>query len=403
MNDDEESQTSASPLQRIARHLLDERLDELTATAVARVQSDEPEYACSMVSQDDLTRAMRRTLALALLRLLGESLPDDLATAASEVGRLRAEQGLALSALLHSYRIDLRILWEAIISEGGARGYASDVAFLDSCVLVWEAVEANIAEVVDAYRRAEEDLARRLDVLQGRAFERLVLEGESDASAVREAAGRLELPSEARYLVLVGDGIPLSHETLVSTTARLRARGLSSYFGWIEDELVGVVLLAGRRPADIVSLLDPLSGWKCGAAVVDGLAGIPKGARLARTVIPSLVEAGVQLLSANWSAAMVASDHELAEALAEEILGPLLALPQHEQAAVFETLEAYIDGAGSVTEVAALTLRHRNTVRNRLQTVERITGLSLSKPKDLTTLTLAMEWCRGPEGLNVWR
>jgi hypothetical protein len=64
MNDLEESETSASPLQQIARHLLDERLDELTATAVARVQSDEPEYAGSMVSQDDLTRAMRRTLAL---------------------------------------------------------------------------------------------------------------------------------------------------------------------------------------------------------------------------------------------------------------------------------------------------------------------------------------------------
>jgi DNA-binding PucR family transcriptional regulator len=38
-----------------------------------------------------------------------------------------------------------------------------------------------------------------------------------------------------------------------------------------------------------------------------------------------------------------------------------------------------------------------------LQTVERITGLSLSKPKDLTTLTLAIQWCRGPEGLKVWR
>lgn len=400
MNRENEAETS--PLHLIARHLLEERLEELTTTAVARVRADEPEYAGSMVSQDELTRAMRRTLALALLRLLDETPPDDVATAASEVGRLRAEQGLPLSALLHSYRIDLRILWEAIIAEGAARGYASDEAFLESCILVWEAVEANIAEVVDAYRRAEENLARRRDVLRARAFERLVLQAESDPSVVREASGRLELPSQARYLVVVGEDVPVSHETLVAVTSRLGARGLACHFGWIEGNLIGVVLLAGRSPADIVALLEPLSSWKCGAAVVDGLAGIPRGSRLARAVIPALVTPGVQLLSANWSATVVAANHEVAAALAEEILGPLYALPPHERAAVFETLDAYIDGTGSVTEIAALTLRHRNTVRNRLLAVERITGLSLGKPKDLTTLTLAMEWRRGPEGLKAW-
>jgi hypothetical protein len=399
---DQEGQ-DASPLRLIARHLLDNRLDELTTTAVARVQADEPEYAGSMVSRDDLTRAMRRTLALALIRLLGETPPDDLATAASEVGRLRAEQGLPLPALLHSYRIDLRILWDAIIAEGRARGYATDEAFLASCVQVWEAVEANIADVVDAYRRTEENLARRLDVLRGRAFERLVLSAESDPNAVREASTRLDLPSEARYLVVVGEEVPVSHETLVAITSRLRARGLSSHFAWIENELIGIVLLAGRRPADIVALLEPLSGWRCGGAVVDSLAGIPKGTRLARAVIPALPGPGVQLLSAHWSATVVTANRELAAALAEEVLGPLLALPHHERAAVFETLDAYIDGAGSVTEVASLTLRHRNTIRNRLQTVERITGLSLSKPKDLTTLTLAMEWCRGPGGIKLYQ
>jgi DNA-binding PucR family transcriptional regulator len=69
---------------------------------------------------------------------------------------------------------------------------------------------------------------------------------------------------------------------------------------------------------------------------------------------------------------------------------------------VFETLEAYLDGTGSVAEVASLTLRHRNTVRNRLQTVERVTGLSLSKPRDVATIALAMEWRRGPEGMKAW-
>lgn len=393
--------SSDSRLHTIARHLLDEHLDELAAAAVGRVRTDEPEYAESAVSWEDLTRYMRRTLSVALLRILGESLPADLATASTEVGRLRAEQGLPLSALLHSYRIDFRILWEAIIAEGSTRGYATDEALLEGSIVVWEAVEANVAEAVDEYRRTEEDRTRRRDALRGRAFERLVLTAESDRAAVGEAETRLHLPAEARYLVVVAEDVPVSHEVLVGVTARLQARGLTSHFGWIGDELVGVVLLAGRRPDDIVGLLEPLSAWKCGAAVVDGLASIPKGTRLARAVTNSLTSAGVRLLSACWSAALVGSNLELGEALANEVLGPLFDLAPHEREAVFETLEAYIDGAGSVTEVASQTLRHRNTVRNRILTIERVTGLSLQRPKDLATLTLAMEWGRGPGG-QTW-
>jgi DNA-binding PucR family transcriptional regulator len=84
------------------------------------------------------------------------------------------------------------------------------------------------------------------------------------------------------------------------------------------------------------------------------------------------------------------------------VLGPLMALPENDRAAVLETLEAFVEGSGSVAEVAAQTFRHRNTVRNRLQTVERVTGLSLSRPRDVAAITLAMAWRRGPVGRKDW-
>jgi hypothetical protein len=223
----------------IAKRLLEDQLDELTTRAVSMIQSDEPEYAQSRVSQADLKRSMRRTLALALVRITGEAIPDDLITAAAEVGRLRAEQGLSLSALLHSYRLDLRVLWEAIIREGRADGVAGEQGFLESSILVWEAVEANTSEVVDAYRRAKEDQSRNLDVLRRRAFEKLVLTAELDSAGAKEAAKRLDFPDESRILVLVGDDVPVDHAVVVASVARLRARGLHSYFGWIGDEFVG--------------------------------------------------------------------------------------------------------------------------------------------------------------------
>lgn len=380
----------------IAKRLLEDQLDELTARAVAAIQFEEPEYAQSRVSQSDLQRSMRRTLALALVRITDEAIPDNLVTAAAEVGRLRAEQDLPLSALLHSYRLDLRVLWEAIIREGRVDGVAGDQGFLESLVLVWEAVEANTTEVVDAYRRAKEDQSRNLDVLRGRAFEKLVLTAEVDTAAVKEAVKRLGFRDESRILVLVGDDVPVDHAVVVSSIARLRARGLHSYFGWVGDEFVGIVLLAGRKPNDVVATLDTLERWKVGAAVVDQLRNVPRGVRLARAVIRSRNEPGVQLLHLDWPAVLISANEELGSALADQVLGPLLALPDNDRAAVFETLEAYIEGSGSVSEIASTTLRHRNTVRNRLQTVERVTGLSLSKPRDVAALSLALAWFRGP-------
>jgi hypothetical protein len=379
----------------ISRRLLAEQLTELTAIAVDRVNRDEPEYARSLVSHDDLNRSMRRTLALALTRLAGDPIPDELRTAAAEVGRLRAEQGLPLAALLHSYRIDLRILWEAMIREGRAQELVSEEGFLESSILVWEAVEANIAEVVEAYRRAQEDMAKSLDVVRDRAFERLVLAGDGDEAAAREAARRLDLPADAEYLVVVGDDVPVDHAIVVAATARLGARGLASYLGWTGGEFVGVVRLDGRGAEFVLPHLDMLSGWRCGAAVVEGLTAVPRGVRLARAVIAAHAQPGVRLLSADWPAVLVAGNEELARALATTVMAPLLALPDGDRAAVFETLEAYIAGSGSVGDIASQTLRHRNTVRNRLQTVERLTGLSLSRPRDIAVLVLAMAWPGG--------
>jgi DNA-binding PucR family transcriptional regulator len=120
--------------------------------------------------------------------------------------------------------------------------------------------------------------------------------------------------------------------------------------------------------------------------------------RLARAVITTLTEPGVHLLESDWPAVLVSSNEELARTLTYHVLGPLLSLPENDRAAVFETLEAYIDGSGSVAEVASQTMRHRNTVRNRLQTVERVTNLSLSRPRDIAAVALAMAWRRGPVG-----
>lgn len=385
----------------VAGHVLDTRLDELVRRAMDRLRADEPEYATSEVSRADLVNMMRRTLALALTRAAGRPIAPALADAAAEAGRVRARQRLPLPALLHAFRIDLRILWEAIIDEGRSRGLAANESFVESSMLLWEAVESNTAEMVDAYRSTEHDMALHLDELRTAAFEHLIGAGEGDPAAVREASRRLDLPVEGRILVVIGEDVPHRHDASRIAATRLRSLGLPHYQAWRPDELCVLVLLGDRGVADVLAALRSLDAWRCGGLVAGGLAGVPQAIRLARAVIRSAPGPGLRLLDSCWLGAMANADSELGGALARQVLGGLLALPEHERAATLETLATYLDGDGSVLEVASKIYRHRNTVRNRLQAVERVTGLRLSRPRDLATLTLAMEWLRGPSGREL--
>ncbi|WP_160148802.1 PucR family transcriptional regulator [Amycolatopsis alkalitolerans] len=385
----------------VAGRLLDTRLDELVHQAVDRLRADEPEYATSEVSRADLVNMMRRTLALALTRAAGRPIPAAIADAAAEAGRVRARQRLPLPALLHAFRIDLRILWEAVIDEGRKVGLTANESFVESSVLLWEAVERNTAEMVDAYRGTEHDMALHLDELRHAAFERLIGSGEGDPAAAREAAKRLDLPLAEPTLVVVAEDVPHQHDAGRITATRLRSLGLAHYQAWRPDELYILAALGGRRIDEVLPAVGALDAWRCGAFVADGLAGVAQAVRLARAVIRAMPGPGLRLLNTSWLATLANVDSELGGVLARDVLGKVLALPEHERAAMLETLETYLDGDGSLPEVAAKLYRHRNTIRNRLQSLERITGLQLSRPRDLATVALAVAWLRGSAGREL--
>jgi hypothetical protein len=138
-----------------ARRLLNMRLSQIVDRAVDQTVRDEPLYSEGPVSRDDLRYHMDRTLRLALTRLVGDDVPDTLASAAQDVGHVRAHQNVPLSSVLHAFRIDLKMLWEALIAEGRAFGVGKRADFLErSSLMVWEAIEANTEECVHGYQVA---------------------------------------------------------------------------------------------------------------------------------------------------------------------------------------------------------------------------------------------------------
>jgi DNA-binding PucR family transcriptional regulator len=66
-------------------------------------------------------------------------------------------------------------------------------------------------------------------------------------------------------------------------------------------------------------------------------------------------------------------------------------LPDEEREILCETFRVWQDTDASVGAVAELLCCHPNTVRHRLRRIEKRTGRSLSRPRDIAELCLAFE------------
>ncbi|MGI5372767.1 helix-turn-helix domain-containing protein [Streptomyces sp. CA-251387] len=73
------------------------------------------------------------------------------------------------------------------------------------------------------------------------------------------------------------------------------------------------------------------------------------------------------------------------------MLRPLYDLEPADRETLIDTLGVWIEKGGSAVQAARHMLCHRNTVLNRLRRFEQITGLELSRPRDLVRLTLAFD------------
>jgi sugar diacid utilization regulator len=109
----------------------------------------------------------------------------------------------------------------------------------------------------------------------------------------------------------------------------------------------------------------------------------------ARRTVPA-GRAEVAALQDRLPDALLLSSPELAQQLVEHWLGGLLAIPAPERRLLLGTLQIWAATGGSVKHTADAACCHRNTVFNRLQRMQAITGHDFADPGRLAELTLAL-------------
>ncbi|MFH9239876.1 PucR family transcriptional regulator [Streptomyces anulatus] len=232
---------------------------------------------------------------------------------------------------------------------------------------------------------------------RGTRYEALLgplLAGGAPPDLVERAARGLGLPERGRYAVVVL-GTPVPEAAVAEGPDGDGARWW--WCGGAGDGDVAVVLLGPEGPAGAVAWLGEHGAGPGGMSpVVGSPAELGTARRLAGTALLTCAPGSREVvrLDERLPTALLVSGPELSARLLAEVFGPLLALVPAERAVLVGTLEAWLECGGSVGRAAVRLRCHRNTVFNRLRRLERLTARSLSRPRELVDLVLALDVLR---------
>ncbi|ROQ78071.1 hypothetical protein EES39_29510 [Streptomyces sp. ADI92-24] len=307
--------------------------------------------------------------------------------------RRRATQGIPLDAVLHAFRIGFRLMAHALIERAKEQPGTTMDDIAQASMATWSLLDAASQTVNDVYRETLVGLARADELQRLLLLDALLTGKNADWAMLGGTAASVGLPEQGPYVCVVTE-----HSDVTTMEQALLRSGLRSAWRPRPDGLAGIVALPGpSRAVGSTHARGSASVLEAVAGAVTGRAGLsPAYTRLREsadalrlaTLALSSLPAGARravTLDHDPAAALVAAGHELALRMAVTLLDPVLAAPDRKD--LMETLTAWLDSeTGSTSEIAKILYCHRNTVRNRLDRVSRLTGRSLLRPADVAAL-----------------
>jgi hypothetical protein len=387
------------PEQQLARlgAALQSHSAELAEGMVDRIRAEVSFYREPAVPREELFKSCLAHLEFVLCSLGRQ--PGDVSPAELN-GRRRAGQDVPLPALMEAYRVGCRFIWESFVSQAAVSGSPDSQTLVRAASEVWELQETFTQAMTAGYRDAL--TARILSQEQERsALVEALLEGQiTETRTLWETAEILRLPQRGPYAVVAAEVPEVGRQAIGDAEERLRGAGISSAWRLLPDLQVGIVVLRG--PLDrLITTLAGAARHRVGVSPpFRALEDTGQGLRFAKIAMTSAPPgaARVTVFDRAPLAVTAASAPEVMSRVVGSVLGSLAELPAAERALLLDTLEAWRDCDGSVAQAAQALFCHPNTVRHRLRKITTATGRSLSAPRDVAELCLALEAARQQPG-----
>jgi hypothetical protein len=223
-------------------------------------------------------------------------------------------------------------------------------------------------------------------LIEGRAIDRWSL---------WEVASGLRLPANGPFVVIAAEVPAVGMEALPEIESKLRSRDVHSAWRLQPDLQVGIVHVKSERQLDeILGLVSRLATNRVGvSARFDDLHDTPHALHFAKVMLRGRPDgaAPVAVFDGSILATAAVSAPDVMVKSIRNALDGFGDLPDAERDMLFETFRVWQDNDASVRSAAEVLICHPNTVRHRLRRIEKRTGRSLSRPKDVAELCLAFE------------
>jgi sugar diacid utilization regulator len=223
-------------------------------------------------------------------------------------------------------------------------------------------------------------------LLEGRAFDEWIL---------RDVAGHLRLPINGPFVVITAQVPTVGDEPLPEIESKLRSLDIFSAWRLLPDVQVGIVHVnSGQKFDRVVALLSRMTTARVGvSAAFKDLRDTPRALHLARMMLrgPTDSTSSVAVFDGSLLATAAVSAPQVMVQTVGAALECFGDLADDEREMLFETFRVWQDTDASVRGAAEVLVCHPNTVRHRLRRIEKRTGRSLSRPRDVAELCLAFE------------
>jgi hypothetical protein len=380
---------------------LAKRIDVL-ATAMAKQITAEVSFYRDQpaVSLDELRESCRAHLEY-VLGSLGRPVPRD-TSPAEHNGRRRADADVPLPALMDAYRVGTRYIWECFLAEAESNGTPDSATLVRASSQVW-ILQTDFIEAMSAGYRDAMTVRVLSQEHERSALVGALLEGRiTETRTLWEAAEVLRISRRGPFVVVAAEVPELGRQAIRDAENRLRADGISSAWRLLPDLQVGIVVLrTPRQLGQLVTLLTGRSAHRIGISPqYQALEDTGEALRFARIAMTAATpgRAAVTQFDQAPLAVTAASAPEVMRHVTGSVLGALAGLPDAERARLLDTLEAWRDSGGSAAGAAECLFVHPNTVRHRLRRITAATGRSLTAPRDVAELCLALEAARQQPG-----
>ncbi|MCW2729916.1 MAG: hypothetical protein JWR13_732 [Mycobacterium sp.] len=216
-----------------------------------------------------------------------------------------------------------------------------------------------------------------------------------DDWSLRDVAGKLRLPMNGPFMVIATHIPNPGDEPLPEIESKLRSLDIFSAWRLLPDVQVGIVHVASDRKLDmVVALMSRMTTVRVGvSATFTDLRNTPRALHVARVMLrgPTDSTSSITVFDGSILATAAVSAPEVMIQTVGAALDGFGDLPDDERETLFETFRVWRDNDASVRGAAEVLICHPNTVRHRLRRIEKHTGRSLSRPRDLAELCLAFE------------